>query len=240
MVTFTFDDVPDSALTIGADILNQANVLGSFYISTALLGRRTEYWTVINAEGVRELHRRRHEIGLHGHAHLPVGLRTAPQFADDIKRNRAMLLSIDPNIITENFAYPYGQVSFTKKIQLAKLVRSSRSVERGINRGFIDTQFIRCVPLEDASLSYAEIDYYLDKTADTNGWLVFLSHDVCDSPSPFGVSKRMLHYVLENSLRRGLDISTMSAALNAAKVRKRTPIEVKVTYTHSARDGRIC
>ena len=124
MATFTFDDVADSALTIGADILEEAAIRGTFFISTALFNYRTEHWTVLNAEGVRELHQRGHEIGLHGHAHLPVGSRSASQFADDIERNRAMLRSIDPNILAENFAYPYGEVALARKIQLGGLVRS--------------------------------------------------------------------------------------------------------------------
>jgi peptidoglycan/xylan/chitin deacetylase (PgdA/CDA1 family) len=219
MATFTFDDVADSALTIGADILEEAAIRGTFFISTALFNYRTEHWTVLNAEGVRELHQRGHEIGLHGHAHLPVGSRSASQFADDIKRNRAMLRSIDPNILAENFAYPYGEVALARKIQLGGLVRSSRGVELGVNRGLIDTQNIRIIPLMDAMLSYAELDFYLDMVVDTNGWLVFFTHDVGDSPSPFGVSKRMLHFALEGSLRRGIEISTVSAALDAANIR---------------------
>lgn len=222
MVTFTFDDVAVSALTIGADILDEAAIHGTFFISTTLFNYRTEHWTVLNAEGVRELHQRGHEIGLHGHAHLPVGLRSASQFVDDIERNRAMLRSIDPNILAENFAYPYGEVTLARKVQLGGLVRSSRGTERGVNRGFVDTHNIRIIPLIDRMLSYAELDFYLDMVLETNAWLVFLTHDVGDSPSPGGVSKRMLHFALEGSSRRGLDILTMSAALDAAKVPTRS------------------
>lgn len=218
MVSFTFDDAPESAL-VGAALLEQADARGSFYISTALLGLRTEHWRVIEADGVRDLHRRGHEIGLHGHRHLPVGVHSASQLADDIARNRMILQSVDLGIAAENFAYPYGQVSFLRKIQLAGLVRSSRGVGGGVNRSVLDIQCIRTVLLGESRLSVAELDFYLDQVVATNGWLVFLSHDVGDHPSPFGVSSRMLSYALEGSLRRRLLITTVDAALNAARVR---------------------
>jgi|GEM_PF-181609 peptidoglycan/xylan/chitin deacetylase (PgdA/CDA1 family) len=216
IVTFTFDDVPETALA-GARLLEQAKARGTFYISTALLGRRTAHWTVIDAEGVRELHHAGHEIGLHGHAHLPVGLRGASEFAADITRNRETLRSIDPGMLAENFAYPYGLANFARKLRLSKLVRSSRGVESGVNSGTMDAQLIRSVALGEESLGYAEIDHYLDRTIAKNGWLVFFTHDVGDAPSPYGVSKRMLHYAIEAAIRRGIDILTLSAALDRSK-----------------------
>ena len=219
IVTFTFDDVPETALTEGARLLEQAKARGTFYISTALLGRRTAHWTVIDAEGVRELHRGGHEIGLHGHAHVPVGLRGDREFAADIARNRETLRSIDPSALAENFAYPYGLASFARKLRLSKLVRSSRGVESGVNSGTIDAQFIRSVALGEASIGYAELERYLDQAIDNNGWLVFFTHDVGDAPSPYGVSRRMLDYAIEASIRRGIDILTLNAALDRSKAR---------------------
>ena len=219
MVSFTFDDVPESALSAGADILEKAGVYGSFYISTALMGRRTRYWTVLGADGVLELHRRKHEICLHGHVHLPVTIRSAVEFDEDLALNRKTLKSIDRSIEPNNFAYPYGQISFSKKLQLAGLVRSSRGIVPGINKGFVDSQHIKSVPLEDSTLSYDEVDRLIEQTAINNAWLVFFSHDVSDTPSPFGVSKRFLDYTVSKALRRGLDVVSMGAALNAAKVR---------------------
>jgi peptidoglycan/xylan/chitin deacetylase (PgdA/CDA1 family) len=156
---------------------------------------------------------------LHGHAHLPVGLHGDSEFAADIERNRETLWSIDPSMLAENFAYPYGLANFARKLRLSKLVRSSRGVESGVNSGTIDAQFIRSVALGESSIGYAEIDRYLDQAIDNNGWLVFFTHDVGDAPSPYGVSKRMLNYAIEAAIRRGIDILTLNAALDRAKAR---------------------
>jgi peptidoglycan/xylan/chitin deacetylase (PgdA/CDA1 family) len=218
LVTFTFDDVPRSALAIGADALEQAGARGSFYISTALLGLRTRHWTVIDADGVRELHRRGHDIGLHGHRHHPGGMLSASQFADDVARNRAALHEIEPAIRADNFAYPYGQVDFPRKRQLGGLVRSSRSIHPGLNRGVVDLHHLKSVSLEDAVLGPAQLGDWLDRAAGGNGWLIFLLHDVAEQAGPFGVSRRLLDQAIEGALRRGLEIRTTSAALDAAGV----------------------
>jgi len=220
MVTFSFDDVPMSALEQGAVLLDQAKVLGTFYLASALIGRRTDLWTVIDRDGVRELHRRGHEIALHGHVHLPVGShRDARTFAADIALNHATIREIDSAIPIENFAYPYGHLSIARKMQLAHLVRSSRSIEIGVNSGIIDTQLIKIVPLVDPVLSLAELNDWLDRTVAVNGWLVFMIHDVSETPSPFGVTPRLLSHAIEGAMRRGIANLSMRAALDAAKVR---------------------
>jgi peptidoglycan/xylan/chitin deacetylase (PgdA/CDA1 family) len=222
LVSFTFDDVPESALE-GAALLEQAGARGTFYISTALLGLRADHWRVIDADGVRDLHLRGHEIGLHGHRHIPIGLHSASSLAEDIAENKSTLRSIIPGAAAENFAYPYGQVSFARKLQLAQLVKSSRDIRGGVNRGFVDPQLIRTIALADCRLGPEEIDLNLDEAAAANGWLVFLTHDVDDRPSPYGVSRRLLSHALDAALRRGLRIETLDAALRLSGIDGRSP-----------------
>ncbi|HEY8260129.1 MAG TPA: polysaccharide deacetylase family protein [Methylosinus sp.] len=225
MVSFTFDDVPDSALD-GAELIESAGARGTFYISTALLGLRADHWRVIDADGVRELHRRGHEIGLHGHRHLPIGLHSASSLAEDIAQNKSALRAVVPGAVAENFAYPYGQLNFARKRQLAKLVKSSRDIRGGVNRGFVDPQLIGAVALADSRLGAAEVERHLDEAAAVNGWLVFLTHDVADQPSPYGVSRRLLSHAIEGALRRGLRIETLDAALRHSRIDAPAPIGV--------------
>ncbi len=221
IVTFTFDDFPESALAYGAHVLEQSGARGSFYVSTALLGRDMEHWKVTSTAGVHELHHKNHEIGLHGHVHLPIGIHSAQGLKDDLARNNEILKTIDAGILADNFAYPYGQVNFARKFQLKNLVRSSRTTLSGINCNVIDPQFIRAVLLENASIDHALIDAWLDKAVELNGWLVFVIHDISETPSPFGVSNSLFQYALEGSIRRGLEILTMRMALDASQVRCR-------------------
>ena len=60
IVSFTFDDVPDSALRVGAAILEACGVRGTFYISGGLEGQVEPDRTLIDAAGCRELVARGH------------------------------------------------------------------------------------------------------------------------------------------------------------------------------------
>ncbi|URK86924.1 polysaccharide deacetylase family protein [Rhizobium sp. RCAM05350] len=55
IVSFTFDDVPDTALTNGAAILEKYGVHGTFYIAGGLEGRIEPDRRLISADGCREL-----------------------------------------------------------------------------------------------------------------------------------------------------------------------------------------
>jgi peptidoglycan/xylan/chitin deacetylase (PgdA/CDA1 family) len=65
LVSFTFDDVPDSAYTNGASILEDYGIQGTFYIASGTCGSTDTHWRVISREQVALLHARGHEIGCH-------------------------------------------------------------------------------------------------------------------------------------------------------------------------------
>nr|WP_261405653.1 polysaccharide deacetylase family protein [Chenggangzhangella methanolivorans] len=91
IVSFTFDDVPDTALTAGARILEAHGVRGSFYIAGGLAGRVEPGRTLIDLDGCRELAARGHEIGCHTYAHDAVRRLGPSALAADLDRNAAYL-----------------------------------------------------------------------------------------------------------------------------------------------------
>lgn len=214
LVSFTFDDVPVSAHAAGAAMIEAHNARATFYIATGLLGQRSDHWTVIGGAEVADLHRRGHEIALHSHVHCPAWALDAAQFADDIKRNRDILSDFHSDIDARNFAYPFGQCTVARKHQLNGLVRSSRSIYAGVNRGILDRHYIRATELCDARLQTKRLDAYLDETQRSRGWLVFLLHDVSDVPSPLGCSRSLLDRALNGVARRGMRIATIDTALD--------------------------
>src|ERR1700692_4118138 len=56
MVSFTFDDVPKSAATVGAPMLEEYNGRGTFYVAGALTDQRGQHWAEISPDEVVELH----------------------------------------------------------------------------------------------------------------------------------------------------------------------------------------
>jgi peptidoglycan/xylan/chitin deacetylase (PgdA/CDA1 family) len=217
IVSFTFDDVPESAHSRGAAMLERAGSRGTYYVATAQLGRRTREWTLIDRHGVADLHQRGHEIGLHTHSHRAVSSLSGEELRVEVEKNRAEILDISPAIDPQNFAYPFGFASFPRKLQMSRLANSSRSVKPGINVGAFDAHYIKCVELADARLSRAALELYLDAVVVKNGWLVFLSHDVSASPSPYGCSTSLFERALDGVAARGIEVVTIAEALHRSR-----------------------
>jgi peptidoglycan/xylan/chitin deacetylase (PgdA/CDA1 family) len=237
LVSFTFDDVPESAHTTGAPTIEAYGARGTFYIATGLLGRRSDFWTVVGGNEVADLHRRGHEIALHSHLHRPSSVLDADEFAADLQRNRETLRNIHPDIEARNFAYPFGQCTLARKRQLNSLVRSSRSIYAGVNRGVLDPHYIRATELCDARLTPERLEARLDQTRRSRGWLVFCLHDVSDTPSALGCSRRFLSHALEGATRRGIRVVTVDAALDFIAVAATGPLCQNLTLSQEFSHG---
>lgn len=216
MVSFTFDDAPISAATRGAAMLEEYDARGTFYVSGGLVDSWSGDWTTISADDIIDLHRRGHEIACHTFSHARATNLTAEAMAAELEKNRHYLLSLDPSIQIENFAYPYGTGSVFRKGQLGKVFRTSRSVLPGVNSGTVDLQYLRSSPLIDREIDADGIDRAFDEAVATNGWLVFYSHDVEDEPSRYGCTPALLRHALDAAARRKIPALSVAGALRFA------------------------
>jgi peptidoglycan/xylan/chitin deacetylase (PgdA/CDA1 family) len=216
MVSFTFDDAPVSAVTRGAAMLEEYHARGTFYVSGGLIDSWSGNWTTISADDVVGLHRRGHEIACHTFSHARATDLTAKAMAAELEKNRNYLLSLDPSIQIENFAYPYCTGSVFRKGQLGRTFRTSRGVLPGVNSGTVDLQYLRSSPLIDIEMDTDGIERVLDEAVATNGWLIFYSHDVEDEPSPYGCTPALLRHALDATARRKMPLLSVAEALRFA------------------------
>ncbi|MBR0696891.1 polysaccharide deacetylase family protein [Bradyrhizobium lablabi] len=217
MVSFTFDDLPRSAATIGADILESYGARGTFYVSGGLVGLDTPEWAAGRAEDVVSLHRRGHEIGCHTYSHLRACDLDESLLANEIARNRAYFRSLDRSMAIETFAYPFGYGSYARKHQLKSEFLTCRSIVPGVNAGEVDLQFLRAMPLINRQMSRERIDRAFDEACDSNGWLIFYGHDVAERPSLYGCTPDLMTYALEAAARRNIPALTMAEAFQCAR-----------------------
>ena len=218
MVSFTFDDLPKSAVTTGADLLEAHGARGTFYVSGGLVGVGTEDWATGDADDVLALHRRGHEIGCHTFSHQRACDLDEASLAAEIARNRDYFRALDPSIEIDTFAYPFGYGSFARKNLLKALFQTCRSIVPGVNTGSVDLQFLRAMPLIDRQIDRDGIERAFDEAQTNNGWLIFYTHDVADEPSPYGCSPALLHEALEAASRRKIPVLNMAEALRCAGV----------------------
>jgi peptidoglycan/xylan/chitin deacetylase (PgdA/CDA1 family) len=217
MVSFTFDDLPKSAVTAGADLLEAYGARGTFYVSGGLVDVETPHWAAGDAADVLSLYRRGHEIGCHTFSHRRACDLDVASLAKEIMRNRGYFRALDSSIEPETFAYPYGYGSFVRKQQLREQFQTCRSIVPGVNSGEVDLQFLRAMPLIDRQMDRDGIERAFDDAQTNNGWLIFFGHDVTERPSPWGCSPALLDHALEVASRRKIPTLTMAEALQCAR-----------------------
>jgi peptidoglycan/xylan/chitin deacetylase (PgdA/CDA1 family) len=222
LVSFTFDDVPVSALTHGAPLLQEAGARGTFYIAGGLLGSRTAHWTVIDGDGVAALHAGGHEIGCHTFSHAPMRDLSGDALQAEVERNRRCLQAIEPGLPIETFAFPFGFASPNAKRRLRPLFTASRGITPSVNAGFADLGLLRAMPLIDGQVSFGTIDRALDATVAQRGWLIFYTHDVAARPSPYGCTPALLAHALRGAAARGIATAGMAEAVRLLGVPRPT------------------
>jgi peptidoglycan/xylan/chitin deacetylase (PgdA/CDA1 family) len=216
MVSFTFDDFPDSAADVGVPILDRYDAKATFYVAGSQVDKWSDHWQGVAADKIVELHRHGHEIACHTFSHARATDLDAARLATEIDDNRRYLLGLDRSIRIDNFAYPYGLGSVWRKTQLAKAFRSSRGIIPGINNGVVDLQYLRSIPLINRHIDEERINRTFDALVDSNGWLIFYGHDVASEPSPYGCTPSLLRYALDAAINRDVAIMTVAGALDAA------------------------
>lgn len=215
LVSFTFDDVPDSAFLNGAPVLERHGVRGTFYIAGGNCGMADSSWHVIERDQVRALYARGHEIGCHTFTHVPVETLSTSELEEECRRNLALLRELCPGIALSNFCYPLGRASLPRKRELQRRFDTCRGIYEGINAGRIDLAMLRVIELYDRTLTPAKLDRVIRETRDRNGWLIFYTHDVVERPSDIGCSPGLLGRTIEAVRAAGLCPLPIRDALSA-------------------------
>lgn len=214
IVSFTFDDVPDTALTAGAAILEKNGARGTFYIAGGLAGRQEVDRTLISADGCRTLLARGHEVACHTYAHSNIRHLSAAELVADLDQNARFLADIDPALRATNFAFPYNAGSFRARRELARRYRTARAGGEGINRGPTDRAFLRSVSIGQPEESAAALTRFIDDVVMDPGWLVFYTHDIAENSTPHGCRPETFEALVRHARDAGCEILTVNAALD--------------------------
>lgn len=210
LLTMTFDDVPDSAATIGAEILAERGMRASWYVATGLLGRDSPSGRVLDAARVRELDAAGHEIALHGHGHFNLDRCSGTEALADIARNRAELADILGHPPAPHLAYPYGETNPALKRALCDQVRTARGVRAGINRSGADRLQLCAFDLRPDPWRLQLAEAALAEAARGGGWVILFTHDVAPDPSRYGIAPDTLRHLLARAADLGAEVCTMA------------------------------
>ncbi|MES5044859.1 polysaccharide deacetylase family protein [Rhizobium nepotum] len=211
IVSFTFDDVPATAWTEGARILENEGVCGTFYIAGVFIDKHDKQ-DMISTKGCSELAAAGHELACHTFSHRKLSSFSRRGLEEDLDRNDSVLGSFDESRHMRNFSVPFGMASPVMQPLLRRRFRTARGIMPGINRGNIDPYNLAAVELR-ADQNYLDAaDHWLDDVLQKGGWLVIFTHDVSKTPSFYGCPEDRLQGLVRKAASGGAKIMTVDAA----------------------------
>jgi peptidoglycan/xylan/chitin deacetylase (PgdA/CDA1 family) len=205
VVSFSFDDFPRTAYTVGGAILKNFGARGTYYTAMGLMNTQNQLGDQFGPRDLDSLLADGHELACHTFSHI--SCRTVPLqvFENDLRRGRTMIRQMtgcDP----VNFAYPFGHVTLTAKKRVGKQMRSCRGIYGGLNGPMVDLNLLRANSLYGDVDRFMESETLLSNNERRKSWLIFYTHDVRSSPSPFGCTPALLEKTLSRTVQRGFRI----------------------------------
>jgi len=213
IVSFTFDDVPESAATVGSAILAEFGAQGTFYIAGGLCGSMGDGYSFASIAELKELDRQGHELGCHTYSHVRTPALSTDELLCELKLNQELIMTTVGDRPLRDFAYPFGAVSLPRKLTLQQHFASCRGTSPGLNAGTIDLGLLRAERLYDRLATKATVLEQLDLAVKMNGWLIYYTHDVQAAPTEYGVSPELLRFAVASALERGIEVLPVRNAL---------------------------
>ena len=212
LASITFDDFPRSAWTVAGPILARYGARATYYAAASFCGRTVDGIDYYDADDLRAVSRAGHEIGCHSFSHDKAPTLAPAALYAEADRN-AQALGAMTGATLCSYAYPYGEVSPRAKLVMARRFASARGIAAGVNRRRIDLAELKAVPLEARRWRPELIRKAVNTARDEAGWLILFTHDVCDSPSPYGCTPAMLEQALRWLADAGVEILPVKHAM---------------------------
>ena len=213
VVSFTFDDFPRTAYSVAGRILESFGARGTYYVTPNLMGTYDGLGEICNAEDLRVLLEKGHELGTQTLNHFSSRKISTQAFRLDVEHGilEAERMAGRP---AKNFSYPYGHVTLGTKKHLESIVASSRSIFPGINGPEIDLNLLRANRLYGDMSPAPHVQQLIQQNVAQKGWLIFYTHDVRPNPSEYGCTPELFEFAVSGAARSGSRILTVEQALS--------------------------
>jgi peptidoglycan/xylan/chitin deacetylase (PgdA/CDA1 family) len=218
IVSFSFDDVPHSAVRAGATILERYNARGTFYIAGGLQDKVIGETRLFSPDDVRYLVRAGHEVACHSFSHRKMSDLSEAVLERDLGRNKAYLDALSPhNSAERNFAYPYNVAKWRKRHVFAKRYNSCRGGGNKINRGRVNRDFLYGVEIGGGKNTFEALSTYIEDVANKPGWLIFFTHDIDDNPSDYGCTRELFEKLVISAVEKSCRILPVRDVMSLLK-----------------------
>lgn len=212
IISFTFDDFPRSALLAGGSILNRFGTVGTYYAALGLMGKQGPPGTMFLAEDLPTLLEDGHELGCHTFNHCHSWKTQPATFERSILENRRTLNEILPGFSFKTFAYPISLPRPGTKRMAGRHYLGCRGGGQTFNAGVTDLNCLSAYFLEQSHGNLRAVKNLIDENSRARGWLILATHDVCDSPSPYGCTPDFFEDTVRYAVNSGARILTVARA----------------------------
>jgi len=213
MATFTFDDFPRSAYETGGKIMEAAGTRATYFVVGSYMGRTIDGVEQYNEATLKAVHAAGHEIGCHTFDHKELGTNGSRFTRETCDRNlRFFQQTLGTTDTMTSFAYPYGDASRAVKGEISHRFPLGRGVRRRLNSDKVDLAQIDIVSLEMRHARELDLKNIIAEAVAKKSWIVFLSHDVSENPSPYGSTPAMIEEALNCLRSASMPVLTMKAA----------------------------
>jgi len=206
-ISFTFDDVPHTAFTIGGEILIKYGLRATYFIAFGLMGKRNRLWEFFNFEDLITAILIGHEIGSHTYDHLDAWNAESEEFELSVKKNQNVMDQMKEGYRFRSFSYCFQQPHPKIKKIAQKYFDCCRGGGDDININTVDLNLLKSCFI--GKHYRPNPDYYyklIDKNAIRNGWLIFSTHDISENPSPYGCDKATFEKIVKYARESGSEI----------------------------------
>jgi peptidoglycan/xylan/chitin deacetylase (PgdA/CDA1 family) len=221
IVSFTFDDFPRSALTVGGEILRSHGVRGTYYAAPGMMDISNHLGNQFGASDLDKLLRDGHELASHTFSHVSCRSVSAERFRRDVEQGRRAIEQITGQSDSGNFAFPFGQITLKAKRVVGQDVASSRGIMGGFNGPVVDLNMLRANSLYGGQSNRANVRELIVENERRQSWLIFYTHDVSPTPSPFGCTPELLEFAVSFASQSCARVSTIAEVLSEVAPRVR-------------------
>jgi len=214
-ISFTFDDFPRSALYSGGNIMKQYGLRATYYASFGLMGSKAPVGEIFLEDDIVELLTQKHELGCHTFGHCNSFKTKSRIFEDSIVKNRQVLNTLIPGATFRTFSYPIIGPRPITKWRTQKYFDCCRFGGQTFNVNTIDLNFLKAFFLEKSRNHPIHAKQIIDMNKLSNGWLIFATHDISNSPSPYGCTPAFFEEIVKYAEDSGAKILPVAEALDA-------------------------
>jgi len=219
LVSFSFDDFPRTALTVGGKILKDAGIRGTYYTAAGLMDCVNALGPQFRRDDLHDLLQEGHELGSHTFSHVSASVTGLADYCREVLRGyRTLTESLGLNA-SRNFSYPFGEVTFRVKKYVASNTQSCRGIFGGLNGPVVDLNLLYANSLYGGIEQLTPAKALLDENARRKSWLIFYTHDVQPNPSPYGCTPALLEQIVRAAVRSGARIATIAEVTSLMAVR---------------------